>query len=124
LASDAIQDVHPAGFSRLGDPPALLTRIFLIEENHWVRGVIIPYIMVNLLEVPAIFAAVDVQRDDGDTEQVVAFTQRTVEHRPGIAGGEIDHTQRRVYCRCLPDGGASVLPDITVLRPGIVTELS
>src|SRR5580700_110790 len=79
---------------------------------------------MDLLKVPAVLAGFDIQRDDRDGEQIVAFALAAIEIRPRISGREIDQSKLGIHRRGLPDRRSAVLPRVTLLRPAIVTELT
>src|SRR5579862_6709798 len=66
LTGDAVEDVHPTGFRGLGERLAYRALVGRIEQNHWIGRVVVPDIVVNLLEMPAILAALRLDGDDRD----------------------------------------------------------
>src|SRR5690606_23714156 len=72
------------------------------------------------LVVPAVFAGIGIQRDDGGDEQVVAAAGRTDVGRPGraVAGSYIDEVGDRVVGDGIPGRAtATGLPPFTI--PGL-----
>src|SRR5262245_13512172 len=78
---------------------------------------------MHLLEVPAVFAGLRFERDDRRGEQVIALAQRAVVIGAGIARREEDEPELGIDGRRLPDRCAAVLPELAVLRPGLVADL-
>src|SRR5580658_2437056 len=76
------------------------------------------------LEVPAHLARLEVERDDGIVEEIVARPQLAAILRHRVPGWEVHQPQLGVDGRRRPDGAAAVLPDVAVLGPGLVTGLA
>src|SRR5205085_2602452 len=60
LARLAVEQVEPAGLAGLADP----VRAVVVEEHDGARRVVVPDVVVDLLEVPAVLAGLRVDRDD------------------------------------------------------------
>src|ERR1700686_2934939 len=78
--------------------------------------------MVNLLEVPAIFAGLRFDGDHGGCEQVVAGTDPSVEVGPRVPGSEVEESQLRVHGRGLPNRCAAVVPGVIVFWPSLMPD--
>ncbi len=124
LTCGAIQDIYPAGLAGLRNAFAWHAVLVDVEQDHRIRCIVVPDVVMHFLEVPAISAGLHIQRNDRGSKQVVAMAHIAVVIRAGIAGGEIQQTQLGIYCRCLPYGGAAVLPDRVVGTPGVVAKFT
>ena len=92
-------------------------------EEHWRVGVVVvPDLVVDLLEVPAVLAGLGVERHDRGREQVVAAAHATVRVRPRVTGRQVDHVQLGVERRVHPTGASAELPGISF--PGLVAKLA
>ena len=80
--------------------------------------------MMNLLEVPSVFAGIDIQRYDRGREKIIARTYGAIVIGARIAGREIDHAKLRVHRRRMPNRAATGLPRSTVRRPGVRAKLT
>src|SRR5688572_24817429 len=79
---------------------------------------------MHLLEVPAVFAAVDVEGDDRRREEVVAGAHGAVEIGPRVTRREENEPERGVDRGRVPYGAAAVLPDLVVLWPRLCPALA
>ena len=79
---------------------------------------------MNLLEVPAVFAGLGLDRDDRRRVEVVALAHGAVEVGAGVTRREVDEAELGIGGRRMPYGAAAVLPDLVVLRPGLVAGLA
>jgi hypothetical protein len=71
LSVGAIEDVDPACLARLCDALAHPAFVHLFEQDHRARAVEIPQVVMDLLEVPRIFA-LERHRHDRRAEQIIA----------------------------------------------------
>jgi len=124
LAVRAIEDVDPTRFARLREALAKRASVLRLEQDDWIRCVVIPEVMVNLLEVPPVSPRGHVQRNDGCREQIVAGSCRTPEARPRIARGEVEQSQIGIDGRSAPHRRATPLPHLAVGGPTVVAELT
>src|SRR6202044_1163737 len=108
----------------LGDALSGLTVDGCIEQDDRARGVEVPDIVVNLLEVPGVFACLDLQRDHRGAIQIVALTHRTIVVRAAIADREIEETELRIDRRRIPDRRATAHGMIGAGRPGLAAFLA
>src|SRR5262249_14259690 len=124
--------VNPAGLARLCDALAHLAVVHLLEQDHGARAVEIPLVVMNLLEVPRIFA-LERQRHDRGAEQIIARPIGADANglRSWLAGREINEAEFRVDRRGLPDIGAALFPGVGLdgigivgLRPSVGAELA
>src|SRR6185369_248348 len=83
-----------------------------------------PEVVMHLLEVPAVFTRLRVERDDRIGIQVVARAHGAVEVGPRIARGKVEKAELGIDRRRLPNRSAAVLPDLAVLRPRLVAALA
>src|SRR5207302_10555454 len=97
---------------------------FDVEEHDGARRVVVPDVVVDLLEVPAVLPCRGVDGDDRGCEEIVAGPDVAVVVGRGVAGREIQQAELRIDRRCLPDRRAAVLPGAAGLRPGVVTDLA
>ena len=56
FAVGAVEDVDPAGAPRFGYPLARLTVDHRVEQYHRTRRVVVPDVVMDLLEMPDVFA--------------------------------------------------------------------
>ena len=120
----AVEQIHPARLVRLGDAFARLAVDREIEQHDGIAAVVVPEVVMNLLVVPAVRARLHVERHDRRREQVVALAHGAVEVGARVRGGEVEEAELGVDGRRLPHGAAAVLPDVVVLRPGLVAALA
>jgi hypothetical protein len=123
LAVGAVQEVHPTGLAGLHERLHRLAADLRVEQDHRVGAVVVPDVVVDLLEVPAMLAGLGVDRDDRGGEQVVARAQVADVVRRGVPGREVQKAQLRVDGRRLPDGSAAGLVGV-VVRPALVSDLT
>ena len=124
LPGHAIQNIEKAGLAGLRNGLARFAIELGIKQNHRVRRIVIPDIVMHFLEMPAVRAGVYIEREYRCGEQVVACAHAAVEVRAGIAGGVIQHAEFRIDCGCLPHRRPAIHPHRVVLRPGIVAEFA
>ena len=124
LAGLSVEDVGPARLADLRKPFAHRAADAHVEQHDGIRRVVIPEVVMNLLEVPAVLAGASLDRNDRRREQVVAGAHGAVEIGARIAGREIDQPELGVDGRRLPHRRAAVHPHLVVLRPGVVAELA
>src|SRR5581483_3134061 len=119
LPRRAVEHVEPAGLRRLRDPlvPAG------VEEHDRARGVVVPDVVMDLLEVPLELPRLQVERDDRGGVEVLAGPLAAVPVRAGVAGREVDEPELRVDGRRLPDGGAAPQVLLRPGRPGLAARL-
>ena len=123
-----VENVDPAGLAGFGDGLAVLAADLDVEQHYRVGGVVVPDIVMHLLEMPAVFAGMDIQREHRRGEQVVSGAHVAREIGAGVARGEIHQAKFRVHGRRLPDRAAAIQVDLAVrvagLRPGFAAELA
>ena len=124
LAGRAVEDVDPTRLARLGDSFARNAVVLQIEQHDGARAVVVPDVVMHLLEVPAVFPGLRLDRDDRCRVQVVALAHGTVVVGARVAGGKEQESELGIDGRCLPHRRAAVLPDLVVLRPGFVARLA
>ena len=95
-----------------------------VVEHERRAHVVFPDVVVHELIVPAHLAGLQLQRDDRVVEQVVARPQFAAPLRHRVPGFEVHEPEVRVHRRRRPDGAAAVLPDVAVLRPGVVARFA
>src|SRR5215467_14758751 len=124
LPRRAVENVDPAGLARLRDAHAKLTVDPEVEE-HGRRGhVVVPDVVVDMLEMPAVLPGLHVDGNRRHREQIVAFAHDAVVVGTGITGSKIQEPKLRIDGRRVPDGCPAVLPEVVVLRPRLVAELT
>src|SRR5262249_41003838 len=64
LAVGAVEDIDPAGLTRLGDTLSRLAIDHRVEQDDRAHRIIVPEVMVDLLEMPDIFSGLGLERDD------------------------------------------------------------
>ena len=119
-----VQDEEIAGLRRHGERVDRLAVALDVEEHRRRRRIVVPEIVVDGLEVPAVRAGADIDRDDRVGEQVGA--------RPVAAVGEGDRRSQRQEHEfpLLVDGevegpGVRAQPAApTVALPGVVADLA
>src|SRR5688572_1377935 len=124
LAGLAIEDVDVARLADLDDALARPAVVHRVEQHHGIRRVVVPQSVMHLLEVPAIFPRLRLDRDHGDAEQVVAGPHRAVQIGAGVARREVDEPELGIDGRRLPNGRAAVHPRVVVAGPRVVAELA
>ena len=81
-----------------------------VEQHDGIRRVVVPDVVMHLLEVPAVFAGLRLDRDDRRGVQVVAGANGAVVVGARIAGREVDEPELGIDGRRLPHRRAAVLP--------------
>ena len=116
-AGNAVENVNPTGLAGLGQGLALAALEIHIEQDHRVRRIVVPDIVVHLLEMPTVFAGVSINGYDGRGEQVVAGADGAVVIRAGVAGRKVDQAEFGIQRWRLPHRATTELPGVAVLRP-------
>ncbi len=124
LTGNAIQYINPAGLAGFSNCLARFTLVLHVKKNHRVGGIIVPEVMMNLLEVPAVFACSCINCHNGVGEEIVSLADGTIHIWTRISGGEINEIEFRIHGRRLPDSTAAKFVSHCVLRPGIVTKVT
>src|ERR1700736_3739948 len=80
--------------------------------------------MVDLLEVPAIFAGLRFDGDHRIREYVVAGADPSIEVGPRVACSEVEESQLRIHGWSLPNRCAAVLPRVAIFGPGVMPDFT
>src|SRR5262249_6885432 len=117
-------DVYPTRLVWFGGGLAKTSVDHHVEEDDRTRAIVVPEVVMNLLEVPAIFACGRLDRHHRGRKQVVAGADSAIEIWSRIAGREVNQPELRIDRGCLPDAGAAMQPRFGVLRPRVVANLA
>src|SRR5581483_7055630 len=110
LAGHAVEDVGPPGLGDLNESLHRLAVDLRVEQYDRIRGVIVPDVVMNLLEVPTVLARLGLDREDRHREQIVARSHVAVQIGRGITGREIQQPETWIDCGRLPDRGPAMSP--------------
>src|SRR6185437_4583847 len=76
LAVGAIQEIAPAGLAALIDALTRLSVELRVEQHDRTRGIVVPDVVMDFLEMPAVLAGLVVDRHNRRGEQIVSWTHR------------------------------------------------
>ena len=120
LAGLAVEDIEIAVLRRLHQHLAHAAVDRQVGEDDVLGCVEVPHVARHLLEMPGIFAGVDVHGDDRIDEQIVALALAAQVGVPGdaVADAEIEQLELGVVGHVVPDrAAAALLPPLAV--PGL-----
>ncbi len=119
-----VQDEEVAGFRRHGEGVDRLAAALDVEEHRRRRRVVVPDVVVDGLEVPAVRAGPDVHRDHRVGKQVGAGPVTAVGERNRRSEGQ-EHEFPLVVDREVERPGVRAQPPApTVALPGVVADLA
>jgi len=124
LARYAVENVNPARLARLRQGLAHAPVDLYIEKHNRAWRIVVPDVMADLLEMPAVLARSRLDGHDRSCKEIVTFTDIAVEVRTRISRREVHEPEFRIDGRRLPDGRAAVFIDLAVSGPCIVAYLA
>jgi hypothetical protein len=95
-----------------------------VEEHDGARGVVVPDVVVDLLEVPLELPRAQVERDDRGGVEVLAGPAAAEPVRAGVACGEVQKPELVVDRRRLPDRPSAAQVRLRAGRPCLATRLA
>src|SRR5215472_4190540 len=119
LAVGPIEQIDPTCLAGLGDALPRLAVDHRVEQYDRADCIIIPDVVVHFLEMPGVFPALGLQRNDRGAEQIIAVAHRPVEIGTAIAGGKVNEPELGIECRGIPDRRATTHGMISVRWPGL-----
>src|SRR5262249_12001247 len=95
-----------------------------VEQHHRARRVVVPDVVVDLLEVPDVFAGLRLQRDHRRAEQIVALAHRAVVVGSAVARREVNEPELWIEGGRVPDRGASAHRVVRAGWPRVAAEFA
>ena len=124
LAGLAVEDEHDAVGPHRRQGLAGAARERRVVEHQRRAEIVLPDVVMDRLKIPAHLSRLEIERDHGIVEEIVAGPQLAAVLRHRVPGRQVHQPELGVDRRRRPDRAAAVLPDVAVLRPGLVTRLA
>ena len=107
FARQAVENKHKPLLGQLREGGNDLAVFAPVEQNGLRRGVVVPQVVAHMLEMPAQFATVQVERNHAVGIEVVTRTVHAVIIRRGGAGGQVEQPMLLIDRHGRPDIGTA-----------------